>query len=267
MRFVNQCITDLIHREIEAVISDTIGLDNRKRNIRATFHGRYQTIGIADLRAVSPYTNPLYSGSCNSTDSEAMNMVAVIDEVQKVCDNKVKLYTGDAHTVSRVSAGMVYLSHGVIAAGRIVHTPKTRLTKKEITNLRNHIPLLNSVGKLLKAEPSLGRVFAMKRHILIDGINVRKLVNDLGYLLLSNVAKYPIPIDEICNVVELSNYIKKNIRIFGGSYTRVEHDETGLVLKSAELIINICGLYHIITNPKGLRSPFSLSDIRLFDLV
>jgi len=39
----------------------------------ATYHGRYYTIGIADLRAVSTDMKPIHSSGCCSTDSEAMN--------------------------------------------------------------------------------------------------------------------------------------------------------------------------------------------------
>jgi hypothetical protein len=60
-----------------------------------------------------------------------MNMVSVMDEVQRVCGENVKSYTGDAHTVSRVCAGMVFLSHGVVAAGRLSKKPKKRLGKLE----------------------------------------------------------------------------------------------------------------------------------------
>jgi hypothetical protein len=264
LRFIHQCFSELVGCEIEAIIIDTIGIDNRKRDVRAGYHGRYHTIGLSDLRGVSTNMKPIHSNSCSPTDSEAMNMVSVMDEVQLVTSGTVNIYTGDAHTVSRVSAGMVYLSHGVISAGRIIHVPKHRLTKKELNNLRNNIPLLNRVGKLLRKEPPLGRVFAMKKHIFIDGVNVRKLVNDLGYLILWNVSRYPVPVDDVCNAVELSNYIKKITRSLGGSYTRVDLDRAGLFLKSAELIINICGLYHVLNNWNGPHSPFNLSDIRLF---
>ena len=50
-----------------------------------------------------------------STDSEAMNIVEVMDEVQRICGEQVGIYTGDGHATSRISAGMVFLSHGVVA--------------------------------------------------------------------------------------------------------------------------------------------------------
>jgi hypothetical protein len=59
--------------------------------------------------------------------------------------------------------------------------------------------------KLLKDEPEPGRVFAMKKYVYVDNIDVRKMVEDLGYLILKNVARMEFPIDDICNAVERSN--------------------------------------------------------------
>ena len=36
-------------------------------------HGRYRTIGFADVRAISLYLIPVFSSNCRSSDSEAMN--------------------------------------------------------------------------------------------------------------------------------------------------------------------------------------------------
>ena len=74
---------------------------------------------FADLRAVSIDMTPIYSGVCRSTDSEAMNIVEVIDEVKKICGDGVRIYTGNGHTTTKISAGMAFLGHGVIAGGRL----------------------------------------------------------------------------------------------------------------------------------------------------
>jgi len=97
-------------------------------------------------------------------------------EVQKICGEQVKIYTGDGHTTSRISAGMVFLSQGVVAAGRIIGKPKMNLGRRRIRRLKKNIPLLNKIGKLLRDEPILGRVMASKKHIYVDGLNVRKIV-------------------------------------------------------------------------------------------
>ena len=104
----------------------------------------------------------------------------------------------------------------------------------------------------------------MKEFIFVDGVNVRKLIDDLGYLILLSLSKIPIPIHEICNAVELSNYFKRKTRIVEASYTRVEKHEAGLLLKSSERVISIAGRYHLITGWKGPESPFNLSDIRSY---
>jgi hypothetical protein len=91
-----------------------------------------------------------YSGVCRSTDSEAMNIVEVIDEVKEICGDKVCIYTGNGHTTTKISAGMAFLSHGVIAGGRIHYEPTWNLEEGAISRLRNNVMLLNKVGKLLR---------------------------------------------------------------------------------------------------------------------
>ncbi len=123
--------------------------------------------------------------------------------------------------------------------------------------------MLNKVGKLLRDEPELGRVMAMRKNVYVDKLNVRKMLDDLGYLILKNVSKMDFPIDDICNAVERSNNLKKKARIVEGSRTRVEPDEAELLLKSGELILCIVGLYHLLKGWKGNGSPINLSDVRL----
>ena len=119
---------------------------------------------------------PVYSGVCRSTDSEAMNIVEVIDEVKKICGDGVRIYTGNGHTTTKISAGMAFLGHGVIAGGRLHYELKKNLGKGSIKRLKQNIELLNKVGKLLKDEPELGRVIAMRKHIYVDDLNVRKML-------------------------------------------------------------------------------------------
>jgi hypothetical protein len=70
---------------------------------------------------------------------------------------------------------------------------------------------MNKIGKLLRDEPILGRVMASKRYIYVDGLNVRKIVEDHGHLILYNVRKSIFPVYEICESVERSNYLKRKI--------------------------------------------------------
>ncbi|WP_143311635.1 hypothetical protein, partial [Candidatus Methanoperedens nitratireducens] len=224
-KFIHRCMESLSGNKVEAVILDTIGIEGRKKSILATYHGRYHTIGMADLRAVSVDMLPVFSYGCRSTDTEAMNVVEVMKEVQEICNGSVKLYSGNGHTTSRVAAGMVYLSFGVVAAGRILHKSTKPLGKKRINRLRKNISILNRIGKLLREEPTLGRIIASKKHVYVDGVNVRKLIEDTGYLILHNVGKIELPIDDLSQTVEKSNYLKRKARIVEGSITRVEKHE------------------------------------------
>ena len=143
------------------------------------------------MRVVSIDMTPIYSGVYRSTDS----------------------------------AGMAFLSHGVIAGGRIHYEPTWNLEEGAISRLRNNVILLNNVGKLLRDEPELGRVMAMQKNVYVNKLNIRKIVE--------------------------------------GSRTRVEPDEDELLLKSGELILCIVGLYHLLKGWKGHGSPINLSDVRL----
>jgi len=142
LKFIHRRMEKLTGDIVEGVVVDTMGIDGRKKSILASYHGRYHTIGVADLRAVSTDMSPLYSGDFRSTDSEAMNIVEVMAEVQKICGEQVKIYTGDGHTTSRISAGMVFLSHEVVAAGRVLGKPKMNLGRRRIRRLKKNIPLL-----------------------------------------------------------------------------------------------------------------------------
>ncbi len=261
---IHRCIERLSGNKVVAIILDTIGIDGRKKSILAIYHGRYHTIGMADLRAVSIGMLPVFSCGCRSTDTEAMNVVEVIKEVQEICNGSVKIYSGNGHTTSRVSAGMAFLSFGVVAAGRIIHKPSKPLGKKRIARLRKNISLLNHIGKLLREEPTLGRVIASRKHVYVDGINVRKLIEDMGYLILYNVGKIELPIDDLSQIVEKSNYLKRKARIVEGGVTRVEKQEANKLLKSADLLLCIAGLYHMLKGWKEPENPVNLSDIRLF---
>jgi hypothetical protein len=264
LKFIHRCMERINGNKVEAVILDTIGIEGRKKSILATYHGRYHTIGMADLRAVSVEMLPVFSSGCRSTDTEAMNVVEVIKEAQEICNGGVKIYSGNGHTTSRVAAGMVFLSFGVVAAGRILHKPTKPLGEKRIAKLRKNIGLLNRVGKLLREEPTLGRVIASRKHVYVNGVNVRKLIEDMGYLILYNVGKIELPIDDLIQTVEKSNYLKRKVRIMEGGVTRVEKQEANKLLKSAELLLCIAGFYHLLKGWKGNESPVNLADIRLF---
>ena len=128
LKFIPHSIEAITGKRVEAVIIDMMGIEGRKKSILATYHGRYHTIGQVDLRAVSTGMLPLRSGGCKSTDSEAMNIVEITNDVHVICGDSVRLYSGDSHTASRIAAGMAFLSFGVIATGRIHYKPKKSLS-------------------------------------------------------------------------------------------------------------------------------------------
>jgi hypothetical protein len=194
LKFINCCIERLSRNTVNAVLIDTIGIEGRKKSFFATLNNRYCTIGMVDLRAVSMAMLPVFSSGYRSTDSEAMNIVEVLKEVQEICNGNVKICSGNGHATSRVAAGMAFLSYGVIAAGRVIHKPTKPLGKRRIVKLMANIGLLNRVGKLLREEPTLGRVMACRKHVYVEGVNVRRLVEDFGYLVLHNVCKTELPI-------------------------------------------------------------------------
>jgi hypothetical protein len=78
LKFIQRSIEAITGKRVEAVIIDTMGIEGRKKSIVTSYHGRYHTIGQADLRAVSTDMLPLHSGGCRSTDSEAMNIVEIM---------------------------------------------------------------------------------------------------------------------------------------------------------------------------------------------
>ena len=97
LKFIHRCMEKLTGNIVRGVIIDTMGIDGRKKSILASFHGRYHTIGSADLRAVSTDMSPLYSGGFRSTDSEAMNKIGKLlrDEptLGRVMASKKYIYT------------------------------------------------------------------------------------------------------------------------------------------------------------------------------
>ncbi len=264
LKFINCCIERLSRNTVNAILIDTIGIEGRKQNVFTTLHNRYYTLGMADLRAVSMAMFPVFSRGYRSTDSEAMNIVEVLKEVQEICNGSVKICSGNGHATSRVAAGMAFLSYGVIAAGRIIHKPTKPLGKRRIAKIMANIDLLNRVGKLLREEPTLGRVMACRKHVYVDGVNVRRLVEDVGYLILYNLCKTELSIGDLIQTMEKSNYLKKKARIVEGGITRAEKHEANVLLKSSELVLCIAGLYHLLKGWQGPASPVNLSDIRLF---
>lgn len=87
-------------------------IDSRRKSLFAKIHGRYRTIGFADVRAISLYLIPVFSSNCRSSDSEAMNMMEIVNHAKSVLGDEFKFCAGNAHTVSRVAAGLAFAGIG-----------------------------------------------------------------------------------------------------------------------------------------------------------
>ena len=136
---------DLTGHKTPLIIIDSMGIDSRRKSLFAKIHGRYRTIGFADVRAISLYLIPVFSSNCRSSDSEAMNMMEIVNHAKSVLGDEFKFCAGNAHTVSRVAAGLAFTGHRVILLGRYPHSA-TRPGKICLSRLRKHLELINKVG-------------------------------------------------------------------------------------------------------------------------
>ncbi|MDL5503309.1 MAG: hypothetical protein QSU88_08835, partial [Candidatus Methanoperedens sp.] len=147
----------LTMHEIPLIIIDSMGIDSRREGFFAKIHGRYRTIGFSDVRAVSPYLIPIFSCNCRSTDSEAMNIIEIINHAKSILGEGFKFCAGNAHTVSRVATGLAFADHKVILLGRYPH-PSIKPGKICLSRLLKHLDLINKAGKLVREDSEFGPV-------------------------------------------------------------------------------------------------------------
>lgn len=258
---------NLTMHEIPLLIIDSMGIDSRRKGFFAKIHGRYYTLGFSDVRAVSPYLIPIFSCNCRSTDSEAMNIIEIINHAKSVLGEEFKFCAGNAHTVSRVAAGLAFADHKVILLGRYPH-PSIKPGKICLSNLIKHLDLINKVGKLVREDSEFGRIIASREHIFANGVNVRNLLRDLGKLILWNSEQKGYDLDDLIQMVETSNRQKRVVRIVERGVTRVTEPNVSLVLKSAELILLMSAIVNILNNKESSKwrgmSPVSMENIALF---
>jgi hypothetical protein len=191
---------DLTGHKTSLIIIDSMGIDSRRKSLFAKVHGRYSTIGFADIRAVSPYLIPVFSSNCRSSDSEAMNMMEIVNHAKSVLGEEFKFCAGNAHTVSRVAAGLAFAGHKVILLGRYPHPP-TKPGKTCLSRLFNHLDLINKVGKLVREDSEFGKIFTSRAHVFADGVNVRNVQRDLGMLILWNSKQREYDLDDFIQLV------------------------------------------------------------------
>ena len=257
---------DLTGHKTPLIIIDSIGIDSRRKSLFAKIHGRYYTIGFIDVRAVSPYLIPMFSSNYRSTDSEAMNIIEIVNQAKSVLGEEFKFCTGNSHTISRIAAGLAFADHKVILLGRNPNPPK-KPGKRCLSRLLKHLDLINKVGKLVREDSEFGRIIATRGHIYVNGVNVRNLLRDLGKLILWNSEQKGYDLDTLIQLVETSNRQKRLVRIVERGVTRVNEPNVSLSLKSAELILLMSAIANIL-NSGSLKwegwSPIKMENIALF---
>jgi len=98
-----------------------------------------------------------------------MNMMEIVNHAKSVLGDEFKFCAGNAHTVSRVAAGLAFAGHGVILLGRYPH-PATRPAKICLSRLRKHLELINKVGKQVREDSEFGKIFTSRGHIIANGV-------------------------------------------------------------------------------------------------
>jgi len=203
-------LAEMVGRRAQALLVDTVGREARSTHPLANWHGRYLTQGFADLRGIGELRLPVYSLAISSKDTEAMNAVELVARARRVVGEELRIYGGNGHTVSRVSAGLLFGTFGVVSAGHIVHAPPP-LTDRERKRLIRHLGLLNRVFLLLGQRPELGRLFSSRSHVYVEGVNVRPLVDDLGSEVIRAVQATGYDWRTAQPYIESSNQLKRAV--------------------------------------------------------
>ncbi len=258
---------DLTGHKTPLIIIDSMGIDSRRKSLFAIVHGRYHTIGFADIRAVSPYLIPMFSSNCRSTNSEAMNIIEIVNHAKSVLGEGFKFCTGNAHTVSQVAAGLAFADYKVILLGRNPNPPK-KPGKVCLAGLLKNLGLINKMGKLVREDSEFGKIIASREHIYVNGVNVRNLLRDLGKLVLWNSEQKGYDLDTLIQLVETSNRQKRVVQIVERGVTRVNEPNVSMMLKSAELILLMSAIVNILNDKESSKwermSPVSMKNIALF---
>ena len=268
-KYVTEATLDLLLRDCHrtlfqlttlperVLLTDTMGVDGRRTHVRATFHPRYGTLGFADMRGVGVRLVPLYSLPCPSYDTEARHAVEMVARANRVLEGTLRLYAGNGHTVSKVSAGLLFGAFGVISAGHVPRTPEPP-RPGQVEYLRERLGLVNRAFLLVQGRPELGRLFSSRSHVLVDGVNVRMLVESIGRLVIRRVkasgydSRAPQP------HIEASNHQKRRVRIMERGVTRAEPHRQGLHMLAGELILTFAAVRSAL---RGEVVPYPTSEL------
>jgi hypothetical protein len=256
---------DLTGIKTSLILIDSMGIDSRRKSLFVKIHGRYRTIGFADIRAISSMLIPVFSSNFRSTDSEAMNISDIVNHAYNLIGDDLKSCAGNSHTVSRTAAGLAFVNRKVILMGRNPHPPG-KPGKNCIRRLEKNLDLLNKVGKLVREDAAYGRLIASRKHIFVDGVNVCNLLRDLGKLVLWNVGQNNFQLDNLIQLIETSNRQKRLVRIIERGVIRAHEPNVSLMLKASELILLMAGIMNLKRKKIDwkTRSPVSMENIALY---
>jgi hypothetical protein len=255
---------DLTGLKTSLILIDSMGIDSRRKSLFAKIHGRYQTIGFSDIRAVSSMLIPVFSSNFRSTDSEAMNIADIINHAYDLIGDELKFCAGDSHTVSRVAAGLAFVDRKVILMGRNPYPPD-KPGKICVRRLKENLDILNKAGKLVREDGTYGRLIESRKHVFVEGVNVCNLLRDLGKLVLWNEGRKNFQLDDLIQLVETSNRQKRLVRIVERGVTRVREPNVSLMLKASELTLLMVGIINLKRERvKWQISPVSMENIALY---
>ncbi|MDG6913276.1 MAG: hypothetical protein JRN35_09390 [Nitrososphaerota archaeon] len=229
-------LAKLTGRHLRALLVDTIGREWRSTHPQSTWHPRYQLQGFSDLRAIGEIRVPAYSMVISSQETEAMHAVELVARARRVVGDSVRLYGGNGHTVSRVSAGLLWSVFDVTSVGHIIHPPPP-LAEGERERLRKNLPSLNKAILLLRQRPALGRLFSSRTHVYVDGVNLRPLVELLGCEVIRRVGDSGYDWTRAQPYIESSNRLKRMVTEAVGGTARLEFHRQNLALLAGEVVL------------------------------
>ncbi|MHB1887085.1 MAG: hypothetical protein ACYCVV_19180 [Acidimicrobiales bacterium] len=263
LRFYHDTLAELVGRRARALLVDTVGREARSTHPLSTWHGRYRMQGFADLRGIGELRLPVYSLAISSKDTEAMNAVELVARARRVVGEELSLYGGNGHTVSRVSAGLLFGTFGVVSAGHIVHAPPP-IAPRAKDRLREQLPRLNRLFLLLRQWPELGRLVSIRSHIYVDGVNLRPLVDELGGEVIRAVQATGYDWRLTQPHIESSNRLKRVVAAAVGGGVRTEPYRWDLSLLAGELILTMAALRSCVRGGEGAPLSTALEDVALF---
>ncbi len=265
LRFYHETLAEVFGRRIQALLVDTVGRESRSTHPLSSWHPRYLLQGFADLRGIGEYRLPIYSLSISSTDTEAMNALDIVARARRVVGENIRIYGGNGHTISRVSAGLLFGVFGVVSAGHIVHSPVPLRAGARSRLVDNH-ESLNKMLLLLRQKPELGRLFATRSHVYVGGVNVRPLVDQVGGEVIRAVEATGYDWRTAQPHIESSNALKRAVTAAVGGLARTEPHRQDLSLLSGELILTMVALRNCLRRKGEGIDQFStsLAEVALF---